>query len=125
MTLSSTPQTWTLEMPYGSLAEYLFTFAYPSTGALFNISGFTWEYVVRATGTSAGSPLISVTTSANSQGVLTVTTAASTVQLTLYPAATASLATGQYAHALWANPGGASAFCWFNGPLILGGGPEP
>lgn len=81
--------------------------------------------MVRATGTSTGSPLISVTPSANSQGVLTVGTAASTVQLTLYPAATSSLATGQYAQALWMNPGGASAYCWMNGPLILGGGPEP
>ncbi len=125
MTLSSTPQAWTLEMPYGSLQEYLFTFTYPSTGALYPIGGATWEYVVRATGTSGGSPLISVTPSANSQGVLTVGTAASTVQLTLYPAATSSLTVGQYAQALWMNPGGSSAYCWFNGPLILGGGPEP
>ena len=125
MTLSSTPQAWTLEMPYGSLQQYLFTFTYPSTGALYPISGFTWEYVVRATGTSGGSPLISVTTSANSQGVLTVTTAASTVLLTLYPAATSSLGAGQYAQSLWSNPGGASAYTWLNGPLILQGNPQP
>lgn len=124
MTLSSTPQTWTLEMPYGSLQQYLFTFTYPSTGALYDISAATFEYVVRDTGTSGGSPLISVTSSANSQGVLTITTAASTVLLTLYPAATSSLATGQYAHSLWMNPGGASAYTWFNGPLILQGNPQ-
>jgi hypothetical protein len=126
VTLSSTPQTWTLEMPYGSLQEYLFTFTYPSTGALFPITGMTWEFVVRATGTSSGSPLISVTPSANSQGVLTVSTAASTVQLTLYPAATQSLATGQYALALWMNPGIAdTAYTWLSGPLILQGNPQP
>ncbi len=125
MTLSSTPQAWTLEMGYGSLQEWLFTFTYPSTGALFPISGFTWEYVVRATGTSTGGALISVTPSANSQGVLTVGTAASTVLLTLYPAATQSLATGQYAQALWTNPGLDTAYTWFAGPLILNGNPQP
>lgn len=112
-------------MGYGSLQEYLFTFTYPSTGTLFPISGFTWEYVVRDTGTSSGSPLISVTPSANSQGVLTVTTAASTVQLTLYPAATQSLAAGQYAHALWMNPGLTSAYTWLSGALVLNGNPQP
>lgn len=125
MTLSSTPQTWTLEMGYGSLQEYLFTFTYPSTGALFPISGMTWEFVVRDTGTSGGSPVISVTPTANSQGVLTVTTAASTVQLTLYPAATAGLTTGQYAMALWMNPGLDTAYTWLSGPLILQGNPQP
>lgn len=125
MTLSSTPQTWTLQMGYGSLQEYLFTFTYPSTGALYPITGLTWEFVVRASGISGGSPLISVTTSANSQGVLTVTTAASTVQLTLNPAATQSLATGQYAMSLWSDPGLSTAYTWLNGPLILNGNPQP
>ena len=122
MALSSTPQAWTLEMPIGSLAEYLFTFTYPSTGAIFPISGFTWEYVAR---NSAGGSAISVTTTANSQGVLTVSTSAATVQLTLYPAATQSLAVGQYSHALWANPSTTSAYTWFNGALVLGSNPQP
>lgn len=122
MALSSTPQSWTLEMPIGSLAEYLFTFTYPSTGAIFPISGFTWEYVAR---NSAGGSAISVTTTANSQGVLTVSTSAATVQLTLYPAATQSLAVGQYSHALWANPSTTSAYTWFNGALVLGSNPQP
>lgn len=125
MTLSSTPQAWTLEMGYGSLQEYLFTFTYPSTGALFPISGMTWEFVVRDTGTSGGSPVISVTTSASDEGLLTVDTSASTVQLSLYPAATQDLATGQYALSLWMNPGLASAYTWLSGPLILNGNPQP
>jgi hypothetical protein len=121
--LSSTPQAWTLEMPIGSLQEYLFTFTYPSTGALFPISGATWQYVAQNT---AGSQVISVTPSANSQGVLTVGTTASTVQLNLYPAATQSLAAGSYSHALWMNPGSSSAaFTWFNGSIILGANPQP
>lgn len=125
MANSSGPQVWNLTMGYGSLQEYLFTFTYASTGALFPITGMTWEYVVRDTGTSGGSPLISVTTSANSQGVLTVTTSASTVQLALYPAATQSLAGGQYAHSLWMNPGLATAYTWLSGALILQGNPQP
>ena len=125
MTLSSTPQAWTLEMGYGSLVEYLFTFSYPSTGTLFPITGMTWEYVVRATGTSGGSPLISITTSSSADGVLTVSTAASTVLLTLYPAATSGLAPQQYYHSLWMSPGGDTAFTWFSGALIVQGNPQP
>ena len=123
MALSSTPQAWTLEMPVGSLAEYLFTFTYPSTGALFPISGATWQYVGQS---GTGSRSSRSPRSANSQGVLTVGTAASTVQLNLYPAATQTLAAGNYTHALWMNPGSSSAaFTWFNGSLILGSNPQP
>ena len=123
MALSSTPQAWTLEMPVGSLAEYLFTFTYPSTGALYPITGATWQYVAQS---AAGSQVISVTPSANSQGILTVGTAASTVQLNLYPPATQSLAAGNYTHALWMNPDSSTgAFCWFDGALILGSTPQP
>lgn len=109
-------------MGYGSLQNWLFSFIYPSTGAIFPISGFTWEYVVR---NSAGSTVISVTTSSSAEGVLTVSTSASTVQLTLYPAATQSLAVGQYSHALWANPSTSSAYTWFSGTLVLGSNPQP
>jgi hypothetical protein len=112
-------------MGYGSLQEWLFTFTYPSTGALYNISTASFEYVVRATSTSTGSSLISVTATPNSQGVLTVTTATSTVLLTLYPAATQSLAAGNYAHSLWMNPGTASAYTWLSGSLLLQGNPQP
>jgi hypothetical protein len=125
VTLSNGPQAWTLEMGAGSLQEWLFTITYPSTGALYPISGLTWEYVARTTPVSSGT-LISVTPSANTQGVLTVGTATSTVLLTLYPAATASLAPGQYSHALWSNPGSAStAYTWLAGNLIVAGNPQP
>lgn len=123
---SSVPQVWNLTMGYGSLIEYLFTFTYPSTGALYDITGLTWEYVARATGTSSGSPLISVTATPNSQGVLTVTPSASTVLLTLYPAATSSLAPGNYSHSLWSDPGSATAaYTWFSGALTITGNAQP
>lgn len=127
MTNSQVPQAWNLTMGYGSAQDWVFTFTYPSTGALYDISGIsTWEYVARESGTATGSPLISVTGSANSQGVLNVGTATSTVELVLYPAATSSLAPGQYVHALWSNPGSAdSAFTWFSGVLQIDGNPQP
>jgi hypothetical protein len=112
-------------MGYGSLQEWLFTFTYPSTGALYSISGSAFEYVVRDTSTSTGSPLISVTATPSAAGVLTVTTATSTVLLTLYPAATQSLAVGNYAHALWMNPGTDSAYTWLSGSLLLQGNAQP
>jgi hypothetical protein len=119
VTLSSTPQVWTLEMAAGSAQDWLFTFTDAATGALYPIGSLSWEYVARPAGTSGGTALISVTPVANSQGVLNVGTAASTVELILYPAATASL-DGQYAHALWSNPGSAdSAYTWLAGPLIV------
>ena len=125
MTLSSTPQAWTLEMGYGSYQQWLFTFTYPSTGALFPIADMTWEYVARVSPTDDSTPLISVTPSVNSQGVLTVGTATSTVLLTLYPAATSGLAPQQYYHSLWMSPGGDTAFTWFSGALIVQGNPQP
>ena len=113
MTLSNGPQAWTLEMGAGSAQEWLFTFTYPATGALYPISGLTWEYVARATPASAGT-LISVTPAPNTQGVLTVGTA------------TSSLGGGQYSHALWSNPGSAStAYTWLAGNLIVSGNPQP
>ena len=106
MTLSNGPQAWTLEMGYGSLQQYLFTFTYPSNGrpvphqrAHLGIRGPGHAAPAAAARSSRSRP------TPNSQGALTVTTAASTVLLTLYPAATSGLATGQYAHSLWSNPG--------------------
>jgi hypothetical protein len=122
---SSGPQTWNLTLGYGSLQEFLFTFTYPSTGVLYPISGLTWEYVARTSGTATGSPLFSVTTTPSASGVLTVDTAASTVQLTLYPAATQSVATGDYVHALWSDPGTDTAYTWLSGAFLLQGNPQP
>lgn len=120
---SSVPQVWNLTMGAGSSQDWIFTFTYPPTGALYPLSGLTWEYVARS---PAGSAVISVTTAANSQGVLNVGTATSTVELLLYPAATSGLIAGQYAHALWSNPGSAtSAYTWLGGNLTVSANPQP
>lgn len=120
---------WTLRMPAGSLQQWLFTFTTNAPGGTtpYPISGATWEYVARTTATGGGSPLISVTTTANSQGVLVVTSSAtlSQVLLEIYPPATSAL-DGTYYHSLWMNPGNSSsAFTWFTGSLLVEGNPQP
>ena len=131
MANSSSVQPWALTMPLGSYQQWLFSFttvnAITGQSAPYPIAGASWEYVVRATPTSGGTALISFGTTATSQGVLvvTATTALSTVQLNLYPAATQGLTADTYAAALWANPGSGSALAWACGPLILQATSQP
>jgi hypothetical protein len=120
---SAGPQAWNLTLGAGSAQDWVLTFTYPATGALYPISGLTWQYVARD---AAGSAVISVTATANSQGALNVGTATSTVELLLYPAATSSLTPGQYAHAVWSDPGSAStAYTWLAGDLTVTANPQP
>jgi len=113
------PNTWNWQIPVGAESGANFQIQNPD-GTPYPISGATWEYVVRAAGTSAGTPVISVTTTANTEGALTVTTSpVSNVALTLYPAATATLSPGSYSHALWMNPGATTAMLWVTGTLTV------
>jgi hypothetical protein len=114
-------------MPGGSLQEWLFTFSVRSTGAPYPIDPTAWEYVVRETATTPGSPLISVTPAPGAQGQLVVTSTAtvSSVQVSLTPAATAALAPQEYSHSLWMQPGTGSAYTWLTGSLIVVGNPQP
>lgn len=119
-------------MPAGSLQEIAFGFVIAQPGATipWPITGATWEYVARTSATDTGSPLITVTTTGSSQGILAVTSTAagSQVLLSLYPAATATLAPGSYAHALWMNPGTPNAYAWFGGDgslLTIDANPQP
>ena len=126
--IDSAVLTWTLTMPAGSQVQRNFSFTVPGTGAAYNTTGLTWEYVARPTATDLTSPaLISVTTTPNIQGVITVlsTTAVPQLLLTLYPAATVNLTPQQYWHTLWSGPGGSSAFAWVTGNLIIQGNPQP
>lgn len=131
MANSSSVQPWALQMPLGSLQQWLFQFttvnAITGQSAPYPIAGATWEYVVRATPASGGSALISFGTAATSQGVLVVTASpsVSSVQLNLYPAATQGLSPSTMSQALWANPGSGSAIAWLSGPLILQATPQP
>jgi hypothetical protein len=117
-------------MPAGTLTEWLFTFTQPATGLPYPFPvGATWEYVARLTATDLTvPPLIDVTTTVGSQGqlVVTSTAAVSSVQLNLAPAATVNLTPGEYAHALWMQPGnGVSAFTWWTGSLTIVGNAQP
>ena len=131
MANSSSVQPWALQMPLGSLQQWLFQFttvnAITGQSVPYPIAGANWEYVVRATPASGGTALISFGTAATSQGVLVVTASAdvSSVQLNLFPAATQNLAADTYAAALWSNPGSGSAVSWASGPLILSATPQP
>lgn len=121
---SAGPQ-WDLSMLAGSVQDWTFTFTNPSTNAPWPISGYTWEYVVRTSPAAGSTPTIELTTTANSQGVLSVSSSAGTVQMAMYPAATSGLTPGGYFHALWSNPGTSSAFTWFSGALLVAGNPQP
>ena len=131
MANSSSVQPWALTMPQGSLQQWLFQFttvnAITGQSAPYPIAGSSWEYVVRATPSAAGTALISFGTAATSQGVLVVTATAalSTVQLNMYPAATQGLAPDTYSAALWMNPSSGSAITWATGPLVVAGNPQP
>ena len=81
-----------------------------------DITGLTWEFVIRPNVTDTAQPaLIEVTTSATAQGQITVDTTAKTVQVVLTPAATTPLGKGARPYALWSNPGSATATAWCEG----------
>lgn len=114
---------WALTMPAGSLQQWNVTFTQNVTSGPvipYPISGATWEYVVRTSPSDMGTPLIDLTTSPTSSGILTVTATSSLsqVQVGIYPAATEALE-GQYWAALWMNPGTNAALCWASGPLLV------
>ena len=116
-------------MGAGSLQELACNFVVnsPATTAPWPITGATWEYVCRNTATDTGSPVFSITTTANASGVITITNTASVSQalLSIYPAATATLAPGTYFHSLWMDPSTVNAYAWFSGSLIVFGTPQP
>lgn len=130
MANSISTQPWSLRMDQGAEQQWLFTFTTGAPGGVtpWPISGSTFEYVARTSATDLMvPPLIKITTSPSSAGLLTVTSnsATSSVQLTMYPAATVSLTPGTYYQALWASPGTTSAVTIFNGLLLITGAPQP
>ena len=91
-----------------------------------DISGLTWEFVIRPSLTDTTQPpLIKVTTTVGSQGQITADTVARTVQVVLTPAATALLGQGARPYALWSNPGTTSATTWCEGTFTSTTVPAP
>jgi hypothetical protein len=71
-----------------------------------SITGKSFEFVIRQAVTDTGSPLVSVNSSGpTSMGSITVDTAASSVFVSLTPAATTLLGQGARPYALWMDPG--------------------
>jgi hypothetical protein len=74
---------------------------------LMNITGKSFEFVIRPTVADVTEPaLIAVnSTASNAQGYITVTPSTSTVLVVLSPTATALIGANSYPYALWMDPG--------------------
>lgn len=99
------------------------TFTFKNDGNLLDLTGLTWEFVIRPTVTdTAATPLVKVTTTVTAQGQIVVDLPTATVTVTLNPAATTLLGRGARPHALWSNPGTTTEVCWlagnFNSQLV-------
>jgi len=108
--VSILPNQVNFAAPAGS--QWAQTFSMPTV----DITGLTWEFVIRPTVTDATvPPLVKVTTTVTSQGQIVVDTVARTVQVILTPAATTLLDRGARPYALWSNPGTTTATTWCEG----------
>jgi hypothetical protein len=99
----------------GSTWQQTFTLT-DAAGVAINLTGLTWEFVIRPNVTDATAPaLVQVTTTATAQGQITVVPLTGTVTVTLNPAATTLLGQNSRPHALWSNPGTSTATVWVEG----------
>lgn len=102
----------------GSQWTYTYTLT-DSSGNPLNLTGLTFEFVVRPTVTNVVEPaLISVSSAASSsQGSITITPLSGLVTVILTPAATSLLADGNYPYGLWSAPGTSTATIWYDGNM--------
>lgn len=92
------------------------TFTITDEGGPVNLTGLTWEFVIRPNTSDVTVPaLVTVTTTPSAQGQIDVTPLTGTVTVTLTPAATALLGKGARPHALWSDPGTTTQTCWVEG----------
>lgn len=112
--MAQIPQAWNTSGVAGS--QWVQTFTLSNNGIPIDLTGWTWEFVIRSDVTDqSATPLVKVTMTGTSQGQITVVPTAGTVTVTLTPAATAALGAGFKAHALYANPGTTTQACWVAG----------
>ncbi|NUP47538.1 MAG: hypothetical protein HOW97_09545 [Catenulispora sp.] len=112
--MSQLPQNWNTSAAVGS--EWAQTFTLSNNGVPVDLTGWTWEFVIRPdVEDQTANPLVKVTMTSGSQGQITVVPTTGTVTVTLTPAATAALGTGFKTHALYANPGTTTQACWVAG----------
>ncbi|MFE5868800.1 hypothetical protein ACFQ6V_09120 [Streptomyces roseifaciens] len=113
--MAGLPMQWNTTTAAGSQWAQTFTLTKPD-GTPLDITGLVWEFVIRPAVTdTAQPPLVKVTTTASSQGQITVTTSTASVQVVLAPAATSLLGRGARPFSLWSNPGTPTAVCWVEG----------
>lgn len=125
MTSITQPSTVNVTNPQGSLVTASYVLA-NADGSLANLVGATFEYVVRLDPSDTSVvPLMKLTATPTSAGSLSVNTGTSTVTVTVNPAGTLTFPPGLYAHALWMNPGTATAQVWLRGQFITQGVTQP
>jgi hypothetical protein len=121
----------TLPVPYntigypGSLWAATFQFL-NSDGSLMNITGKTFEYVLRVSTSSTATATLSVSTTTTDNGSITVTTATSSILVTITPTGTSLLAQNtSYAATLWMDPNLSDATVMANGAFTTSGAAAP
>lgn len=115
--MAALPNALSINLGIGSQWSQTYTIQNSDT-TLFNITGKTWEFVVRSDPSepTAVTPVIKVLSSApGAQGSIVVNTTTSTVQVILTPAATAALSQKGYVYSLWMDPGLSDATAWVTG----------
>lgn len=112
--MAQIPQAWNTSAAAGS--QWVQTFSLTNNGVPVDVTGWTWEFVIRPdVEDQTATPLVKVTTTSSPQGQIAVVPTTGTVTVTLTPAATTALGNGFKAHALYANPGTTTQACWVAG----------
>lgn len=121
----------TLPVPYNTIgypgSVWAATFQFlNSDGSLMNITGKTFEYVLRTSTAATGSPTLSVSTTSSADGSIVVTTSTSSILVTITPTGTALLAPNTvYSATLWMDPGLTDATVMANGAFTTSAATAP
>lgn len=117
---TSLPLPFTTQAYTGSQWLTVFQFL-NSDGTLMDISGYTYQMVLRTSTENTGTPVIVVTSSAPGEnGSIVISTVNSTVTVTLTPVATSMLVSGDsYALTLWQDPDLSDASVVVNGSMYV------
>lgn len=117
--MATFPLPFTGQAYPGSQWTATFQFFESDGQTLLNISGNTYQAVVRTTTENTGTPLFSVASSGStSYGSIVVTTGTSSILVTFTPTATSLLpASESYAITFWANPDTSTAQVFASGSL--------
>ena len=104
----------------GSAWSQTYTITQTPGGPPVDLTGWTFELVIRPSSSDLTSPALVQVTSAQSsaQGSITITPETGTVAVVLTPAATMILGQGARPYALWSGPGTDAATVWVDGTIV-------